>query len=115
MRRSTISAASVSTATARNTGEGMKVLAVDGPLRGRVYTVTKGTHFLYHDMPPLASLEGEIKALVYNVHRYVLINRVILLASLCNLADEISTEDVWEAIVSDRAKDAVAYAVPETA
>ena len=83
-----------------------QVLVVDGPSRGQVLT-TKAIRF--QAMAPItmmAPADGTVRQLTYYVHRFYLCGRLIKIASLKILVDDIKPQDAFEAIASDKAKEA---------
>lgn len=82
----------------------MKVLVVDGPARGQIRDV-KSLEFVAVDSS-FANL-GNIQETTYHVHRFYVAGQMINLASTSLLIDSIKDRDVFEQIVSDKAKEAV--------
>ena len=80
----------------------MKVLVIDGPARGQIYDA-RSHRFLAVD----SSFDnlGDIKEVVYHVHKFIIVGRMIRLASTSAMSDEISDENVFELIMSDKAKE----------
>jgi hypothetical protein len=83
-----------------------QVLVIDGPARGEVLT-TKATCFqAMAPMSMIASADSMIRQMTYYVHRFYLCGRMIRIASLKLLVDDIRPEDAFEYIASDKAKEA---------
>jgi hypothetical protein len=78
------------------------VLIVDGPCRGQVMP-QKGYRFLATG--PLSALQ-EIEPTTYHVHKFLIAGRLINLASIELISENVSLPDVFELIVSDKAKEA---------
>jgi hypothetical protein len=80
----------------------MKVLIVDGPARGEVREINKGHRFT-------VAVPGvdHYRQVDYHIHQYQFMDRILLLASVYLIPDQISTDSVFEAIASDKAKDVV--------
>jgi hypothetical protein len=81
-----------------------KVLVIDGPARGRLYEVSSHRFLVSTDMP--IEMLGDIQQVSYNVHKFIMCGRMIRIASIQALSENISDVDAFEAIASPSAKDA---------
>jgi hypothetical protein len=83
-----------------------QVLVIDGPARGDVLT-TKAHRF--QAMAPATMLthaDSSVRQLTYHVHKFYLCGHMIRIASLKLSVDDIKPQDAFEAIASDKAKEA---------
>lgn len=87
------------------------VLVVDGPARGTVREV-EGHRFTVIDVPPIQVNPPppmdtiSMNQVMYHVHKLFVLGRLIRVASVQSMAEWISDDDVFEHVVSDKAKDA---------
>lgn len=94
---------------------------IDGPLKGRVREINPayayaGFYYEYVSPTPLATSFNpyeifqlpEPETVHYHVHRLFLLGRPIMVASVAAYALDIDTADLFEALVSDKGKAAVA-------
>jgi hypothetical protein len=79
----------------------MIALFVDGPVRGSTRDIGASRASLLVGTGP-----DNIDRVIYNVHQFVLLNRVIRIASIHPLVDDIHLDDAFEFITSDMAKEA---------
>ena len=89
----------------------MKVLIIDGPARGQVF-YTEGIRFIAVGGIPIGNVVGKAQEemysqTVYHVHKYVVAGRMLRLASVSALSEGISDDDVFDLIISDKAKETV--------
>lgn len=82
----------------------MRILVIDGPSRGQVVESTS-LRFLAVVGSPLA-LGENLRQVTYHVHKFYIGGRLIRLASTSVLSEDISEHDVFEFVVSDKAKEA---------
>jgi hypothetical protein len=83
-----------------------KVIVVDGPARGQVLE-TDQHRFLALDDPMLGPGPETIRQVTYHVHKFLLLGRMLRIASTRLMSEQISNVDLFEALASDKAKDAV--------
>jgi hypothetical protein len=87
------------------------VIVIDGPSRGQVVTARGQTHrFTAVAGVPSdtasADLYAGIETVVYYVHIYAMMGRLLRVASVRPVLEEIREADLFETLASDKAKDA---------
>ena len=88
-----------------NTARDINPIYVDGPLKGRD---CKPEHF----RSGVAALDGD-EPVYYQLHRFILFDRIIWIGAIGPIG-EISQAALFDAIVSDRAKQACELIASET-
>lgn len=88
----------------------MKVLVIDGPARGTVREI-KDVRFKVLTRPVLSihmpfDAPLEPPEVTYHVHKFYLCDRLIRMASIHTIVDDIKPSDAFEAIASPAAKEA---------
>ena len=81
------------------------VLIVDGPCRGQIWP-TKNYRFLVPGTGGYLRPEQEVEPTTYHVHKFLIAGRLINLASIELISENVSLPDVFELIASDKAKEA---------
>jgi hypothetical protein len=82
----------------------MKALAIDGPSCGQI--VDAKSHTFLAVISPVNINEG-MRQVTYHVHRFAIAHHIVRIASVQMDIEEISDLDVFNALVSDKAKEAV--------
>jgi hypothetical protein len=82
----------------------MKVLCIDGPLRGSTWDVLRGNLFEHVQRDSISPM-AEYQVTTYHIHKAVIFNYELFLASIKLTLDRLSDHDALEAIMTPDARD----------
>jgi hypothetical protein len=93
----------------REEAEGtVKVLMIDGPMRGQLFEAGDARAVRCLDYGAVSDvMKEDVPVRTYHVHRYVLAGRVLLLGSTELLpSGEVANDVFWDLLASDMAREA---------